>query len=62
MQKEPGRQNQRLLEPMHERRAKYVQHPELVKDILMEGTARAHKIARATMEEVREAMGINYFK
>lgn len=51
-----------LLEPMHERRAKFAQNPELVKDILMEGTARAHKIARETMVEVREAMGINYFK
>jgi len=28
---------------------------------LLEGTRRAHGVARETMVEVREAMGINYF-
>jgi tryptophanyl-tRNA synthetase len=51
-----------LLEPMRERREKYSQNPELVKEILMEGTKKAHQVAKATMEEVRDAMGINYFK
>jgi tryptophanyl-tRNA synthetase len=51
-----------LLEPMRERREKYSQNPGLVKEILMEGTKKAHQVARETMYEVRDAMGINYFK
>jgi len=50
-----------MLEPMRARRAKYVENPELVKEILMEGTRKAHQVAKATMSEVRTAMGINYF-
>jgi len=50
-----------LLEPMRERRTNYLKNPGLVKDILLEGTRRAHGVARETMVEVREAMGINYF-
>ncbi len=51
-----------LLEPMRERRAPYVQNPQLVKDILLAGTRKAHQVARETMDEVRDAMGISYFK
>lgn len=51
-----------LLEPMHERRAKYTSNPDLIKDILFTGTKRARQVALETMEEVRDAMGINYFK
>jgi tryptophanyl-tRNA synthetase len=51
----------RLLEPMRERRAQYEAKPELVRDILMNGTERACQAAEATMREVREAMQINYF-
>jgi len=50
-----------LLEPMRERRQPYVDHPDLVKDILRDGTLRARKVAQATMQEVRQAMGIDYF-
>ncbi len=50
-----------LLEPMRARRAPYVQNPSLVKEILIEGTRQAHQVAKATMDEVRGAMGINYF-
>lgn len=50
-----------LLEPMRERRQKYLQNPRLVREILLDGTQRAHGVARETMAEVREAMGINYF-
>ncbi|SHG87146.1 tryptophanyl-tRNA synthetase [Thermosyntropha lipolytica DSM 11003] len=49
-----------LLAPMHERRQKY--SPDDIKDILREGTLRAHAVAKETMEEVREAMKIAYFK
>ncbi len=51
-----------LLEPMRERRRPYSQNPGLVKDILMAGTKKAHQVAKETMHEVRDAMGINYFK
>ncbi len=50
-----------LLDPMRERRRKYETAPELVKEILMEGTRKAHSAARETMVDVREAMHINYF-
>ncbi|WP_054696658.1 tryptophan--tRNA ligase [Syntrophomonas palmitatica] len=48
-----------LLEPMRERRQQYNQAA--IKDILMEGTRKAHAAALDTMAEVREAMAINYF-
>ncbi len=47
-----------LLEPMRERREKYKN--DSIREILMEGTKKAHRTALDTMEEVREAMGINY--
>jgi len=50
-----------LLEPMRERRMKYESNPELVRQILMDGTKKAHKTAKETMVDVREAMNINYF-
>ncbi|MDR1615492.1 MAG: tryptophan--tRNA ligase [Syntrophomonadaceae bacterium] len=49
-----------LLEPMHERRNKY-KNPDLILDIIAEGTKKARKVAQETMEEVRSAMSINYF-
>lgn len=49
-----------LLEPMRERREKY--NNESIREILMEGTKRAHRTALNTMAEVREAMGINYLE
>lgn len=50
-----------LLEPMRERRQNYIDHPALIKEILMEGTRQARRIAQETMHEVREAMQIKYF-
>ncbi len=49
-----------LLVPMRERRANYTRN--IVRDILISGTKKAHSVALATMDEVREAMKINYFK
>ncbi len=46
--------------PVREERAKYEKDPDLVKDILKEGEKRAREIASATMEEVRDAMKMNY--
>jgi tryptophanyl-tRNA synthetase len=50
-----------FLEPMRERRKKYIENPELVDQILMEGTAKAREEAQKTMEKVREVMKIDYF-
>ncbi|MDD3899518.1 MAG: tryptophan--tRNA ligase, partial [Syntrophomonadaceae bacterium] len=49
-----------LLEPMRERREKY--NNESIREILMEGTKKAHRTALDTMAEVREAMGISYLE
>ena len=48
-----------ILNPMQERRKKYEDHPRLAWDILEAGSARAGKVASATMNEVRDAMGIS---
>jgi tryptophanyl-tRNA synthetase len=50
-----------LLDPIRERRAYYDEHPELVDEILYNGTQRAIKIGNDTLSEVKEAMRINYF-
>ncbi len=46
------------LAPIHEQRARYLQNPHLVKEILESGCQRARKIAAQNMEEVRAAMKI----
>ena len=51
-----------ILEPMRERRAKYLENPDLVEDILRKGTARAREEGEKTMASVRAAMGIDYFE
>lgn len=51
-----------LLEPMRQRRAQLLSNPQSVLDILSEGTKKAHRVAKKTMEEVRDAMNINYSK
>ncbi len=50
-----------LLEPMRERRAKYEGKKDVVEKILLEGTERARKVVRQTMNAVRIAMKIDYF-
>ncbi len=47
-----------FLEPIRERRARYEGKPELIEEILIEGTRRARQEARETMALVREAMGM----
>ncbi|MDR0440859.1 MAG: tryptophan--tRNA ligase [Candidatus Accumulibacter sp.] len=46
--------------PMRERAQVYLDDPALVRDILADGAARAGELARETMRDVREAMGLNY--
>jgi tryptophanyl-tRNA synthetase len=45
-----------VLAPMQERRQPYEKNPQLVWDVLDEGTDRARKVAQATMAEVRAAV------
>ena len=47
-----------VLAPIRERREKWAADPDAVRDVLNEGTARARAVARATMEQVRSAMGV----
>jgi tryptophanyl-tRNA synthetase len=47
-----------FLEPIRERRARFAAQPSLVEDILVEGTRRMRQEAQATMERVRQAMGM----
>lgn len=51
-----------FLEPIRERRKVYEQNPQLVIDILKEGTKKTKAEAEATMMIVKDAMGINYFE
>ena len=48
------------LGPMQERIAKYQADPELIKQIIHEGSEKARHVAKETMVEVRESMGIVY--
>ncbi|MEJ2068782.1 MAG: tryptophan--tRNA ligase, partial [Deltaproteobacteria bacterium] len=46
------------LAPIQEKRAYYLSHLEEVEGIIQEGTERAREVARNTMREAREAMGL----
>jgi tryptophanyl-tRNA synthetase len=48
------------LQPIQERAAQYADDPTLVKNIVAEGCEKARKLARETMRDVRDAMGLNY--
>jgi tryptophanyl-tRNA synthetase len=47
-------------QPWHERAEAYLTNPKQVQWIVEVGTERARTVARQTMREVRDAMGINY--
>ncbi len=49
-----------FLMPIRERRAPYVANPQRVREIVIEGSRRGRAVAQATMEEVRDAMKLNY--
>jgi len=46
------------MSPIHERRNHYIQHLDDVRSIIEQGNQKASVVAKATMEEVREAMKI----
>jgi tryptophanyl-tRNA synthetase len=52
----------RFLEPSRERRREYESKPTLIREALESGSNHARKIAQETMGDVRDALGINYFK
>ncbi|WP_029893783.1 tryptophan--tRNA ligase [Desulfohalovibrio reitneri] len=49
-----------FLEPIQARRAQYERDPDLLADVLKQGTDRAREEAQATMERVRELIGFNF--
>ena len=50
------------LRPIREKRKYYEERPELLDEILKEGTEKAREIAKETMRKVKEAMKLNYFE
>lgn len=48
------------LTPIRERAAQYEDNPDLVKTIILEGSEKARDTARDTLQDVRQAMGLNY--
>jgi tryptophanyl-tRNA synthetase len=46
--------------PMRERAQKYIDDPTLVRSIVADGCDKARELARETMREVREVMGLDY--
>lgn len=50
------------LAPIRERRAHFAQDPDSVYDMLLSGSKKAKQVADQTLQEVRDAIGLNYFK
>ena len=46
--------------PMQERAQHYLDHPERVREIIADGNAKAGRLARETMRDVRASMGLAY--
>jgi tryptophanyl-tRNA synthetase len=46
--------------PMRERAQRYLDDPTLVRSIVADGCDKARELARETMREVREVMGLSY--
>lgn len=52
----------KTLAPIREKRRYYEERPELVKQILIDGTKKAREKAKQTMKKVKNAMKIDYFE
>ncbi|MBK6742758.1 MAG: tryptophan--tRNA ligase [Hydrogenophilales bacterium] len=48
------------LAPIQERARAYTEDPDVVKNIISDGSEKARDLARETMRDVREAIGLNY--
>ena len=51
-----------VLEPIRTRREHYATDMGAVADMLKQGSAKANVVANQTLQEVRDAIGFNYFK
>lgn len=49
-----------FLQPIREKREYYVENPDIVWDLLKKGKEKANKVGGQTLNEVKEAMKINY--
>jgi len=52
---------QDFLKPIRERREEYAKDKGYVLDVLKQGSEKAERVAAQTLDEVKAAMGINYF-
>ena len=50
------------LAPIRERREKFAQDEDAGYEMLLEGSKKANKVANETLQQVRDAIGLNYFK
>ena len=50
-----------FLKPMREKRKYYEERPELVDELLINGTKKARETAKETMKKVKKAMRLDYF-
>lgn len=50
------------LEPIRNRRLEFEKNKDYVYKMLKDGSDKAREVAAATLKEVREAIGLEYFK
>lgn len=50
------------LKPIREKRAYYEAHPEIIDEVLIEGTKKAQMTAKEVMKKVKKAMKLDYFE
>jgi tryptophanyl-tRNA synthetase len=50
-----------LIAPIRERRAVLARHPDDVRDVIGSGTAASRAVTQATLDEVRDALGLFRF-
>ena len=53
---------QEFLRPIGERREEFAKDKAEVYNMLKAGSEKAESVAASTLDEVKDAMGINYFK
>ena len=53
---------EQILTPIRTRRAQYAEDMGQVQQMLIDGTKHANEVANQTLDEVRDAIGFNYFK
>ncbi len=49
-----------VVEPLYETRVELESKPDLIEEVLSEGSKKARSIARGTLDEARQAMGLKY--